>query len=316
MARAAILITMFGLSGGLGLSGGAALAEPPSVAADILPVHSLVARVMQGAATPSLVLPPSATPHGHALRPSEAAALESADLVVWTGPALTPWLSRAIDALAGEARSLVLLEVNGTRLLPFRDGAAFEGHGHEHDDAHEHAHDGEGPDPHAWLDPANAGIWASAIADALAGIDPENAGLYRANAEAARGEIDALSDEIESILEPVQGSPFIVFHDAYHYFEHRFGIEASGAIALSDASPPGPARISAIRDLIARSGASCVFAEPQFPTELTATVAEGADVRTATLDPLGTMLEPGPELYPEMMRELAASLRDCLEAKD
>jgi zinc transport system substrate-binding protein len=300
----------------LAAAGAPALADPPGVATDIPPVHSLVARVMLGVAEPGLVLPPGASPHDYAMRPSEAAALDGAELIVWMGPGLTPWLARAVDTLAGDARSLPLLEVEGTTILQYRDGPAFDSHPAPQagEDAHaSDAHAHGAADPHAWLDPENAKLWLGAIADALAQADPGNAGAYRDNAEAARAEIDALSAELSEKLEPLRGKPFIVYHDAYHYFGHHFGIEAAGAIAPTDAAPPGPARISAIRELIARTGAACVFAEPQFPADLIATVIEDSGARAATLDPLGATLEPGPELYPRMLRHLATALRDCLD---
>lgn len=322
------------------LIAGPALADPPEVATDISPVHSLVTRVMQGVGEPALVLPPGASPHGYALRPSEAAALADAGLIVWTGPTLAPWLERAVETLGPGATSLELLGVDGTLLLDYREGAAFknahgavENHdaadaGHEgapqHEDArgdgqdseaendHGPAHGLAGVDPHAWLDPQNAKVWTDAIAQALSAADPDNAATYARNATDARAEIDALLAEIAATLASVRDRPFIVLHDAYHYFEHRFGVEAVGAISLSDASPPGPARVAEIRDVLAGSGAACVFAEPQFASGLVETVTEGSSARTVSLDPLGSQLEPGPDLYPRLIRGIADVLADCL----
>lgn len=314
--------------------GGPALAEPPAVATDIAPVHSLVAEVMEGVGAPALILPPGASPHGYAMRPSDAAALDAADLVIWIGPRLTPWLADAVGTLAGDATTLELLGVEGTTLLEFREGPVFGADGrehapdaadaHEHDHGHEHGHEhghGHGHDhahfglnPHAWLDPANAKIWLGAIAAALSEIDPANAARYHANAAEAETGIDALTAGIRETLAPVRGKPFIVFHDAYQYFEHRFGIAAAGAVSEGDAAKPGPRRISTIRDLIAHTGAVCVFAEPQFPKGLIATVTEGTKVRTGILDPLGASFEPGPDLYPRMLRALAQGMRQCLKS--
>lgn len=299
----------------------------PEVATDIPPVHALVARVMLGVAEPELILPPGASPHGYAMRPSEAAALAGAQVVVWMGDALTPWLGRAIDALSPDAVSLELLDAEGTSLLGYREGARFAQHAH--DGAHEDgdaaagkqgAHAAEHPDahgsidPHAWLDPENAKRWLDAIAAALVEADPENAETYRRNAAEGAAEIDALIAELSRTLAPVRRQPFIVAHDAYHYFERRFGAEAAAAIALGDASQPGPARIADIRDAIRETGARCVFAEPQFAAGIVGTVVEGTEARAATLDPLGASLRPGPELYPRLMRDLAAALRNCLDA--
>jgi zinc transport system substrate-binding protein len=280
----------------------------PEVAASIAPVHSLVARVMQGAGTPHLLLPPGASPHDHALRPSDAAALERAALVFWVGPRLERWLERSLTTLAAGARVVRLADTPGLTRLALREGAVFEAR----DPAPQPDHGEAESDPHLWLDPMNAKLWLGAIAAALAGADPARRALYLANAEAARAELDALAAGIDARLAPVRGRPFVVFHDSFHYFEHRFGIEAAGAVALGDARAPGPARIAGIRDRIRALGAVCLFREPQFRSALVATVAEGTGVRIGLLDPLGASLPPGPDLYPELLRGLADSLAGCL----
>ena len=310
---------------------GVASAEAPSVAADVAPVHSLVARVMQGVGEPDLVVPPGASPHGHALRPSEARSLQDADVVFWVGPELTPWLGDALASLAPDAATVALLDAPGTTVLDLREGALFEAHDHGAEDGHapgdheagdreaeradagaqgEHEHGGH--DPHAWLSPENAGAWLDAIAAELSRVDPENADAYAANAAAGRDEIEALSAEIDGVLEPVRGRSFIVFHDAYQYFEAGFDFPASGAISLGDAARPSPARIERVRDRVAQAGVSCVLAEPQFDPGLVETVLDGTRARSGVLDPLGSDLAPGVGLYPRLMRNLAQTLADCL----
>ena len=360
------------------LLGAPALADVPRVAVDIAPVHALVAKVMAGVGAPDLVVPPGASPHGYALRPSEAAVLQGADLVIWVGPGLTPWLADPLDTLAPDAARLSLLEADGVRLLDFRQGVRFaahdhgshdadgekdahdddghEEHGHEehsHDDrghdeqAHEehghddhgheehahddhgheeHAHDDHGhgdhghddhdhsgTDPHAWLDPVNAGVWLGVIADELSRLDPENAARYAANASQAQAGLTALEAEIAARMGQLDGQ-FIVFHDAYHYFEARFGVEAAGAISLSDAAPPGPARVAEIRDLVADQAITCVFAEPQFNRGLVDAVFDGTGVNIGVIDPLGATLTPGTDLYAALMQGMAASFESCLSA--
>jgi zinc transport system substrate-binding protein len=302
------------------------MAEAPKVATDIAPVHSLVARVMQGVGKPALIVPPGASPHSHAMRPSEAAALEAADLVIWMGESLTPWLEGAIDALAGDAHVIELLGEGPSRVLPFREGVTFaphdhdeeaqeayeqeghDGHGHDHD----HAHDGA--DPHAWLDPMNARIWLGVIASELAEHDPDTAALYAANATAAQAELDALTVEIAAQVAPVRGKPFLVFHDAYQYFEAAFDLSATGAIALSDAADPGPARIAQLRDLAQEQNIACVFSEPQFDPKIVRTVF-GDVAGHGVLDPLGADVPPGPDLYLALMRNMAVALTGCLAAR-
>jgi len=287
------------------LAASAARAEPPRVVADVPPVHGLLARVMQGVGAPTLLLPADASPHGYAMRPSEAARLAAADIVFWTGPALTPWLGRAIGSLAPDARSVVLLDVPGTHLLGFRERALFDGDDHE-------PHEGAPIDPHAWLDPENAKVWTAAIAEILAQTDPANANAYRRNAAGAAAEIDAMAGEITARLAPIRGRPYLVLHDAYGYFERRFAIPATGAIAPGDASRPGAARLAALRARIKALPGVCVFSEPRIQARVIRTVTEGTRARIAMLDPLGSGLEPGPGHYGALMEGLATALAGCL----
>ncbi len=349
------------------LMGTAAYADAPRVAVDIAPVHSLVARVMEGLGTPDLVVQSGASPHEYRLRPSEAAALQNADLVFWVGADLTPWLSDTIETLAGDAGVTSLLESDGTIELEFREGALFEAHDHDdhddheeghddheeghddhddheddhaekdhddhkdddhdehkdehadedHDEHEEHAghegHDHGAHDPHAWLSPKNAMTWLNVIAGQLSAVDPENAGTYFANAAAGRAEIDAMMGEINATLEPVRGQQFIVFHDAYQYFENDFDFPASGAISIGDASDPSPARIAEIQARIADEGVDCVLSEPQFNAGLVATVLDGSSAQTGVIDPHGSDLTLGAALYPNLIRNMATALAGCLK---
>jgi zinc transport system substrate-binding protein len=306
------------------LMGGTAFADAPRVAVDIAPVHSLVTRVMEGVGTPDLIIQAGASPHEYSLRPSEAAALQDANLVFWIGAGLTPWLADTIETLAPNANVTELLEADGTIELEFREGALFEAHddheeeGHDdekadHDeeaghDEHEHGNH----DPHAWLSPQNAMTWMNVIAGQLSAADPDNAGAYFANAAVGRAEIKVLIGEVTAMLEPVRDGRFIVFHDAYQYFETDFNFPASGAISISDASDPSPARIAEIQDRIAEQGIDCVLAEPQFNPGLVATVLEGSNVQTGILDPLGSDLKPGSALYPQLIRNLSTALAGCM----
>ncbi|HSG55848.1 MAG TPA: zinc ABC transporter substrate-binding protein, partial [Paracoccaceae bacterium] len=227
-----------------------ARADAPRVAVDIPAVHSLVAQVMGDLGAPVFVMKPGASPHGYALRPSEAQILASADILIWIGADQSPWLAHAHANLAPSALSLELLEDPSTQVLPARSGIAFSD-----SDPHDHgAHD-----PHAWLDPVNAQGWLAAIAAALASRDPANAATYAANAANARADLAALTDEITADLKPYAGTGFITFHDAFQYFEARFSLPATAAISLTDAAPPGPARIAALRALMADRQITCAF---------------------------------------------------------
>ncbi|MEM6940954.1 MAG: zinc ABC transporter substrate-binding protein [Pseudomonadota bacterium] len=394
---------LLSVSASAALLGGTAFADVPSVAVDIAPIHSLVARVMAGVGEPNLIVQPGASPHDYQMRPSDAAALQEADVVFWIGEDLTPQLEDAIETLATNASVTELLGADGITLLDFRESALFEAHDHgdheghhdeehasaehadhdhddkehaqeasltdkdhddhdhdhdedhasddhgdhdhgeedhaEHDhdkhdhdkeetaalDDHDHDHDHEhgedhaghddhahgAHDPHAWLSPANAGVWLNMIASQLSIADPDNAGTYFANATEARAEMDALVAEVKSTLEPVRGLSFIVFHDAYQYFENDFDFPAAGAISIGDASDPSPARIAEIQGRIANEGVDCVLSEPQFNPGLVATVLDGTEASTSVIDPLGAALEPGATLYPTLIRNMAQTLAGC-----
>jgi zinc transport system substrate-binding protein len=328
----------------------AALAEVPQVATDIAPVHSLVAQVMGDLGAPALIVRPGASPHGYAMRPSEAQALEQADLVVWIGEGLTPWLEGPVETLGEGAAVLELMSVEGTILHDYREGATFaahdhgeheghdheaaKGHDHDHDHAHDKAeahdhdhdhdhdtaeshagdhagHDHSGADAHAWLDPANGRVWLGAIAAELSRLDPENAATYAANAAEGQAELTALEAELTKLLAPMAETEFVVFHDAYQYFERRFGLAAAGAISFSDASAPSAGRIAELREAVADLGAACVFAEPQFSSGLVETVF-GDSARVGLLDPLGQDMAPGAGLYPQVLRSMAGAFTTCL----
>lgn len=283
----------------------------PRVVTDIAPVHSLVAMVMKGVGEPHLLIPADASPHHYSLRPSDAAALNEADAVFWIGPGLTPWLERLIRVLAQDAREVVLMEAPNVVGLEWNrpDASLTEG-GRPHTGLWSIFAGAPVADPHIWLDPKNAAAMLDTMAEALAALDEENAPVYRANARAARDALDALTEEIADALpEP---KPYIVFHDAYGHFERRFGLSAVGAVTLSDGETPGPRRIGEIVRSLKTLGIVCAFTEPQFPESTVRAVTRGSDVRVAVLDPLGASLAPGPDLYPEMMRGLAAAMRDCL----
>lgn len=368
----------------------AAAQAEPNVVVSIKPVHSLVAAVMQGVATPELIVEGAASPHTYALKPSQAASLEQADLVFWVGPGIEAFLEKPVETIAAGAKSVKLADTPGLLKLGFREGGAFEGHDHgdhghaeeahgdhdhdhaeadghhdhdhdkhahaekahdDHDHDHDHAkagdhhdhdhdhakaedhHDDHGDDHahaehgeeaghhdhahgsfdmHIWLDPSNAKILVGEIEAALAEADPGNAAKYSDNADMLKAKLDDLTVEIAGILEPVQGKGYIVFHDAYRYFENRFGVGATGSITVSPEVMPGAERIREIQAKIGELGTTCVFSEPQFEPRLVTTVTEGTGAASGVLDPLGATLDDGPELYGTLLRNIATSMRDCL----
>ncbi|MHC2297227.1 zinc ABC transporter substrate-binding protein [Rhizobium mongolense] len=299
-------------------------ADAPAVATSIKPIHSLVSAIMQGVGTPELIVDGAASPHTYNLKPSDASALQSAKVIFWVGPGLEAFLEKPLESLGSGASIAELEDAPGLVKLKFREGGAFEPHddgetGHEHEEAgHDHDAHAEGDhdhgefDTHLWLDPMNAKAMAAEITTTLVAADPANALTYQANAKALDEKIDALDKEITGIVAPVKDKPFIVFHDAYQYFEHRYAVRVAGSITVSPENMPGAERVSEIHKKVADLGATCVFAEPQFEPRLVNVVLEGTDAKAGVLDPEAATLEAGPDLYFTLMRGIANSMKDCL----
>ena len=292
-----------------------AMAEVPKVVSDIPTTHSLVSTVMGELGKPTLLMRSSASPHNYALRPSEAASLETADIIFWTSTDLTPWLTRAIRSLAHNTRSIELMKSAGTTVLGFREAAEKSHKNEEHSPRSNHQHDHDSPDtidPHGWLDPVNAQRWLQLIAAELSMLDPDNTALYQGNAEAESKKIDELISNTAEQLNLIQHPTFIVFHDSYHYFEDRFDLYSTAAISLADGEYPSIKRLNTLRAMLADYPGACVFAEPQFSDRLINTITRGQDVRLGLLDPLGAQQTPGPLLYRQVIEQLADSLLECL----
>lgn len=323
MSRRAILFLL--LAAGSALAPPAAAADTPAVVATVKPLHSLAAAVMDGVGEPVLLVQGAASPHTYALKPSDAQALARARLVVMVGEALESFMRKPLANRGKATEVLVAMDVPGVSLLPNREGGAFEGHDHGHA-GHTHAHGGDKRHParkdrqdrdaHLWLDPANARAITLAIRDALVRLDPPNAERYRANAERRVATLTALDTEIAGKLAGATDVPFIVFHDAYQYFEARYGLRAAGSITVSPERQPGARRLQQIRQRIATTGARCVFAEPQFEPALVRTVTEGSGARAGTLDPVGADIAPGPAAYDALLRQLADGFNQCLRVSN
>jgi zinc transport system substrate-binding protein len=272
----------------------------PMVLATLKPVHSLVAAVMMGAGTPELLIGGALSEHSYELKPSDARKIKAATLIFEIGPDMETYLSSALTS--ARAKVIVLEQAPGVMLQQARHGGLWG------EDADSH-----GPsDPHIWLDPRNAIAMTRAIAEALARSDPAHAALYRANAVKRVAELTALDKEIAVTLAPVRAEPYLVFHDAYHYFEARYGLKPAGAITVSPERPVGARRLADLRAAVLQGKAVCLFREPQFSPKLIDTLDADTKMRVGVLDPLGADLEPGPALYPTLMRHLAQSLAGCL----
>lgn len=291
-----------------------AFADVPRVITDIAPIHSLTAQVMGDLGQPDLLLPPGADPHDFALRPSDAGRLSQAQLVIWVGEGLTPWLAEPLKTLAPQAALFSLLDAAGWEQREVRDHD--EGHDEDHDD-HGHAqnhdeHDHGDIDPHAWLDPQVAVVWLNAIAQELGTADPDNAAIYQANAAAAVQQLNTVAQGITAQLQGLTERRYVLPHDGYQYFEGRFTLTAQAAIAGISARAPGPAQVASLRDRIAETNVVCVFSDAEIGDRWAALITEGTAAKTAVIDGVGRGLDAGPALYGDMLKRLADQFAACL----
>ena len=306
----------------------------PKVVTSIKPIHSLVSYVMDGVERPDLLVDGSSSPHTFQLKPSHATMLQEADIVFWIGEDLESFLETPLDSIAANAKRVTLMDSDQIELLKFREKNVFDDHHDDHDEHEDHAdghddhdeHEGhddhdehEGHDDHAhhhgehdihfWLDPEIAKSIVNITARELSEIDPNNKSTYEKNALNAIDDLEELINATRSKIN--SDATYIVFHDAYQYFEQRFGIEVIGALTVNPEVLPGAKQLSEIREVIEHENVNCLFSEPQFNPSIANTIAKDTGIKAAVLDPLGAELEPGKDLYFELISDMASSFENC-----
>jgi len=313
------------------------------VVTSIKPIHSLASLLMDGIGAPKLIVDGSNSPHNFTLKPSHAKMLQNADLVFWVGEDVETFLEKPLGAVATKAKKIELMEISQIKKLKFREKNIFEGHhddhgekkhddhghkkhddhghkkhddhghkkhddhGHKKHDDHGHAH-GE-YDPHIWLDPLNAKAILTVMAKNMKMMDKKNSAKYDANLKKAYAKIDDLVSEINKVIN--KNAKYVVFHDAYQYFEKRFGVKTLGALTVNADALPGAEQLKDIRKVIKKENAKCIFSEPQFNPKIIKAIAKDANIKTGVLDPLGANLKNNKDLYFKLLNNLSNSLRKC-----
>ena len=279
------------------------------VIASIKPIHSLVSYVMDGIGKPDLIVDGYNSPHSFSLKPSHAKMLENADLVIWIGEDLEAFLEKPLDTIAKKAKNIEVMDLKGIQKLEFREKNIFENYdGHkEHEDHKGHPHGKY--DPHLWLDPINAKVIIKEITKQLVQLDSKNSSAYKSNSKKALTDIDKLTRNIKKDLK--KDLRFVVFHDAYQYFEKRFGIQVLGALTVNTDVMPGAKQLSEIREVIEHEKVNCLFSEPQFNPTIIESIAKDTNVRIGVLDPLGTSLDKGENLYFDLIKNISNSFKGC-----
>ena len=311
-----------------------------NVVTSIKPLHSLTSYIMEGVGEPDLIIDGVASPHNFQIKPSHAKMLQKADLVIWVGEDLESFLPSALKSIPKNAVVFELLDQSGLKKLKFREKNIFEGHddhdehghdehakkeddhddhGHDEkakkeDDHDDHGHDEHGHahgeyDPHIWLDPSNAKVIVKKITNQLSKIDKDNSSVYKANSKKLLKDLDGLIKEVKNEIN--KDASFVVFHDAYQYFEKRFGINVIGALTVNPDVMPGAEQLSEIREVIEHEKAKCIFSEPQFNPNIINSIASDTGVKTGVLDPLGANINKGKNMYFQLIKDMSNALKDC-----
>ena len=278
------------------------------VIASIKPLHSLVSYVMDGVGTPGILVDGSSSPHTFQLKPSHATMLQEADIIFWIGEDLESFLETPLKSIAKNSRHITLMESDEIEMLKFREKNIFGDHD-EHDDHDEHGHAHGEYDIHFWLDPEIAKTIVKIVTRELSEIDPANSSAYNSNSAKALKEIDQLINDVKSKIN--RDAKYVVFHDAYQYFEKRFGVEVIGALTVNPEVLPGAKQLAEIREVIEHENVNCLFSEPQFNPSIAETIARDTGVKAAIIDPLGAELDPGKDLYFDLIGDIASSFKSC-----
>ncbi len=306
------------------------------VVTSVKPLHSLVSYVMDGVGSPGLIVDGNDSPHTFQFKPANAKMIQEADIIFWIGGDLEAFLEKPLETIGQKAKIISFLESKEIEKLKYRENNIFEDLEHDegHDDhgkkedAHskkkdEHAsheekdeqeehddHDDHGEfDPHIWTDPLNAKIMVKLITKYLSEVDSKNKPIYEKNREKILTELDTMVQEISKEIN--KNGSFIVFHDAYQYFEKRFEVKVAGALMINPEVLPGAKQLTSIREEIKTKKINCIFSEPQFNPSISQAIAQDTNIKISVMDPLGSNLDSGKELYFKLIRNISASIKNC-----
>jgi zinc transport system substrate-binding protein len=287
---------------------GSAQAEV-KVLTSIKPLQLIAAAVQDGVAIPEVLLPPGASPHNYALRPSDVRKVQSVDLLYWIGPDMEGFLPRVLNGRT--LPSVSVQELPGMKLRHF----AEDNHSHaEEADEHDHDHRPGSLDAHLWLSPINARVIATKMTADLSAADPANAARYQSNLKAFDERLDALDVRLKQRLAGIEGKPYFVFHEAFDYFEDAYGLKHAGVFSVAAEVQPGAQHVAAMRTRLQEVGKTCVFSEPPLRPRLAETLVAGLPVKLAELDALGGYTPATAQGYEQVLEKLGNDLAGCLES--
>lgn len=287
---------------------GSAQAEV-KVLTSIKPLQLIAAAVQDGIAVPEVLLPPGASPHNYALRPSDVRKVQSVALLYWIGPDMEGFLPRVLNGRT--LPSIAVQDLPGLKLRHFAEDNHSDA---EEADEHDHDHRPGNLDAHLWLSPINARVIATKMANDLSAVDPANAARYQSNLKAFDQRLDALDLRLKARLAGIAGKPYFVFHEAFDYFEDAYGLKHTGVFSVAAEVQPGAQHVAAMRTRLQEVGKTCVFSEPPLRPRLAETLVAGLPVKLAELDALGGYTPATAQGYEQLLEKLGNDLAGCLES--
>ena len=289
------------------------------VLTSIKPLQQIAAAIQDGVGNPEVLLPPGASPHHYALRPSDVRRVADADLLYWVGRDMENFLPRVIGSR--DKPTVAVMTLKGIRLRHFGEDSQSHADHDDHDaptasdsaDDHDHDHRPGSVDAHLWLSTANARVIAAKMASDLMRADPANIPRYQANKKAFGERLDALDARIKTRVAGIADKPYFVFHEAFDYFEEAYGLKHAGVFSVASEVQPGAQHVAAMRERLQAVGKTCVFSEPPMRPRLAETLTAGLPVRLAELDPLGGTDPVDARGYERLLEKLGTDLAGCLE---
>jgi len=274
-----------------------------TITTTIRPLHSLLSNLMQGVGTPVLLLDSNQSPHHYSLRPSQRRSLAHSDLIFWIGEGLESFMPRVLNSIPKNIKVIELIDSKSLTLLAPRSDHNTHGHGHGHD---QH-------DPHIWLSIDNAVTIARVMTDALSQFDPARQNIYYTNLKKLVTKLEQTKKKLQSSFKKTNFN-YLVYHDAFQYFEQLIKLKPLAAISTDEEHAPGIRHLSEVNQLIAKNKINCLIYNTPTEPAIARTLVAQKNIKKIYIEPLGQALQSGPDLYFDLIQSLSAGYQQCAQA--
>ncbi|WP_456379312.1 metal ABC transporter solute-binding protein, Zn/Mn family [Thiolapillus sp.] len=266
------------------------------VVSSIKPVHSILSGLLKGVQEPELLVGIGKTPYGYTLTAKQEQSLKAADLIVWVGPELEKFLAKPLGKSPEDPRILTLLDRPELKILPRRQ-------------------DDNSRDPHLWLDSRNAILLIDLLTRELILRDPARSHLYKRNRNALYSKVAKLDRQLEYGYRGLQGGVVLAYFDTQQYFEQAYALKVAGVLAPSPEIPVSGEQLLNERALLAENRYACLLTEANIPMPELPLLTNGLAVDVVELDSFGSKLQPGEDLYLELMKSNTRLIKQCIQKK-